>query len=278
MGHRVKVFPWSSFRLNLSVTTPYNADFDGDEMNMHVPQSLEARAEITELMMVPKQIVTPQSNRPVIGIVQDALLGCRIFTKRDTFLTKDVVMNLLMWIDNFDGRVPIPAILKPQQLWTGKQVRPPIPPPPRFFFFRGTSLTPRQVFSLLLPPVNYKKENMLHQERSRSPMAPADTVVLIESGKLLAGILDKKTLGTSQVPLLLSISISLSLSLSSLALVDVYVRFVQVFSLSHTTSGLADSHHMARARARGHPQLPLADAAAHQCLARQYAAVRLSNR
>ena len=53
MGHRVKVLPFSTFRLNLSVTTPYNADFDGDEMNMHVPQSYETMAEIKEIMAVP---------------------------------------------------------------------------------------------------------------------------------------------------------------------------------------------------------------------------------
>ena len=71
-----------------SVTTPYNADFDGDEMNLHVPQSLEARAEITEIMMVPRNIVTPQSNKPVMGIVQDSLMAVRRFTKRDVFLEK----------------------------------------------------------------------------------------------------------------------------------------------------------------------------------------------
>ena len=59
MGHRVKVLPFSTFRLNLSVTTPYNADFDGDEMNMHVPQSYETKAEVKEIMAVPHQIVSP---------------------------------------------------------------------------------------------------------------------------------------------------------------------------------------------------------------------------
>lgn len=57
-------------RLNLSVTTPYNADFDGDEMNMHVAQSQETRAEMRQIMMVPRNIVSPQANKPVIGIVQ----------------------------------------------------------------------------------------------------------------------------------------------------------------------------------------------------------------
>ena len=56
MGHRIKIMPYSTFRLNLSVTSPYNADFDGDEMNMHVPQSFETRAEVLELMMVPNAL------------------------------------------------------------------------------------------------------------------------------------------------------------------------------------------------------------------------------
>jgi len=44
--------PWSTFRMNLSVTSPYNADFDGDEMNLHLPQSYETKAEIAEICMV----------------------------------------------------------------------------------------------------------------------------------------------------------------------------------------------------------------------------------
>lgn len=59
-GHRVKILPYSTFRLNLSVTSPYNADFDGDEMNMHVPQTPETRTETKEIMAVPKNIVSPQ--------------------------------------------------------------------------------------------------------------------------------------------------------------------------------------------------------------------------
>lgn len=54
MGHRIKVLPYSTFRLNLSVTSPYNADFDGDEMNMFVPQSMETKAEVKEIMHVPR--------------------------------------------------------------------------------------------------------------------------------------------------------------------------------------------------------------------------------
>ncbi|OMJ92206.1 hypothetical protein SteCoe_5081 [Stentor coeruleus] len=172
MAHSVVILPYSTFRLNLSVTTPYNADFDGDEMNMHVPQSLETKAELTEIMHVPKQIVSPQSNRPVMGVVQDSLLGVSLFTRRDMFLELHEVMNLLMWIDNFNGRLPVPCVLKPRPLWTGKQI-----------------------FSLLLPEVNLTRYSSTHDGDKDS--SSRDTEVLIEKGELLTGIVDKRTVGSS---------------------------------------------------------------------------------
>ncbi|TXG59862.1 hypothetical protein EZV62_014435 [Acer yangbiense] len=175
MGHRIKIMPYSTFRLNLSVTSPYNADFDGDEMNMHVPQSFETRAEVLELMMVPKCIVSPQANRPVMGIVQDTLLGCRKITKRDTFIEKDVFMNTLMWWEDFDGKVPQPAILKPRPLWTGKQV-----------------------FNLIIPKqINLMRTAAWHSEADKGLLTVGDTLIRIEKGELLSGTLCKKTLGTS---------------------------------------------------------------------------------
>lgn len=84
----LQVLPWSTFRMNLSVTSPYNADFDGDEMNLHVPQSMETRAEIENLHVTPRMIITPQANKPVMGIVQDTLTAVRKMTKRDVFLEK----------------------------------------------------------------------------------------------------------------------------------------------------------------------------------------------
>eukprot|EP00698_Gefionella_okellyi_P018051 TRINITY_DN5380_c0_g1_i1.p1 TRINITY_DN5380_c0_g1~~TRINITY_DN5380_c0_g1_i1.p1 ORF type:complete len:1783 (+),score=341.44 TRINITY_DN5380_c0_g1_i1:59-5407(+) len=172
MGHKVKVMPWSTFRLNLSVTTPYNADFDGDEMNLHLPQSVETRAEIEEIMMVPRQIVSPQANKPVMGIVQDTLLGCKKFTQRDCFMERDVMMNVLMWLASFDGRMPKPAIVKPKKLWTGKQI-----------------------FSLLIPPVNLLRSSSGAAD-NESDFSVTDTRVLIEQGEVLSGILDKGSLGT----------------------------------------------------------------------------------
>lgn len=78
----------NSFIYFYSCTSPYNADFDGDEMNLHVPQSMETRAEVENLHVTPRQIITPQSNKPVMGIVQDTLTAVRKMTKRDVFLEK----------------------------------------------------------------------------------------------------------------------------------------------------------------------------------------------
>ncbi|CAO2828701.1 unnamed protein product [Amaranthus hypochondriacus] len=175
MGHRIKIMPYSTFRLNLSVTSPYNADFDGDEMNMHVPQSFETRVEALELMMVPKCIVSPQANKPVMGIVQDTLLGSRKITKRDTFIEKDVFMNTLLWWEDFDGKVPLPAILKPRPIWTGKQV-----------------------FNLIIPKqINLMRFSAWHVETETGSLTLGDTCVLVQKGELLSGTLCKKTLGLS---------------------------------------------------------------------------------
>ena len=83
MGHRVKVMKGDTFRLNVSVTPPYNADFDGDEMNMHVPQSVEAMSELINLVAVNHQIVSPRENKPIITVVQDTLLGLYKLTQTE---------------------------------------------------------------------------------------------------------------------------------------------------------------------------------------------------
>ena len=89
---------------------------------------MQARAEVTQLMMVHKNIISPKSNGPVMGIVQDTLLGSQKLTQRDTFSSKDMTMNMLMWIDNFDGMIPVPAVMGRDErgvvtpLWTGMQL------------------------------------------------------------------------------------------------------------------------------------------------------------
>ena len=88
MGHRVKVMKGNTFRLNISVTPPYNADFDGDEMNMHVPQSIASKCELINIASVCNQINSPRENKPIITIVQDTLLGINKLTKSEVIHLK----------------------------------------------------------------------------------------------------------------------------------------------------------------------------------------------
>src|SRR2546425_9985304 len=71
MAHFVRVLPFRTFRLHPSVCPPYNADFDGDEMNLHVPQSEESRSEALMLMRVQDQILSPRYGGPIIGGIRD---------------------------------------------------------------------------------------------------------------------------------------------------------------------------------------------------------------
>lgn len=75
MAHYVKVLPSRTFRLHPAVATPYNADFDGDEMNIHSPQTEEARAEAKILLEVKKNLISPKNNTNWIGCIGDAVTG-----------------------------------------------------------------------------------------------------------------------------------------------------------------------------------------------------------
>ena len=110
MQHRVVPLPYKTFRLNVSVTTPYNADFDGDEMNMHVPQSEQSRIEINVLASVPTQIISPAKNKPIISLVQDACVGSYLLTRYDNYLTDTQMRDILIDIDKFNGILPEPYI------------------------------------------------------------------------------------------------------------------------------------------------------------------------
>ena len=106
MAHRIRILNGLTFRLNISATTPYNADFDGDEMNMHVPQSIAAANEIACLASVNKQIISPALNMPIITFVQDSVLGGHKMTMNITRkMNHREMMNALAWNSNYDGKM-----------------------------------------------------------------------------------------------------------------------------------------------------------------------------
>ena len=94
--HRIKVLPYSTFRLNVSATKPYNADFDGDEMNMHVPQSIAAATELKYLASVLRQIISPRRSAPIIEIVQDTMTGAFRISDPKFTIPEHIAMNILV--------------------------------------------------------------------------------------------------------------------------------------------------------------------------------------
>ena len=168
MAHIVKVLPYKTFRLNPCVCPPYNADFDGDEMNLHVPQGEEARTEAKLLMQVQDQILSPRYGGPIIGAKTDLLTAAYLLTRKSTYLSKDEVGKLLT-AANFRGELPQPEIKKPTELWSGKQI-----------------------FSLFLPEgFNFvAKSSMTTQEDGPT--------VVVKDGRLVEGVIDKNTIGAER--------------------------------------------------------------------------------
>ena len=108
MAHYVRVLPGKTFRLHPSVCPPYNADFDGDEMNLHVPQSEEARAEAILLMRVQDQLISPRYGGPIIGALRDFVTGAYLLTKDDTILSVQEFSNYAM-LGGFTDALPKPC-------------------------------------------------------------------------------------------------------------------------------------------------------------------------
>jgi DNA-directed RNA polymerase subunit A' len=155
MCHKVRVLPYKTFRLNPAVCHPYNADFDGDEMNLHIPQTEEARAEAEILMQVQTQLISPRYGLSVIGCIQDAISGNYMLTKGGE-MTREEAIDLLasVGIDEF-SRLP-----------------------------KKEKVNGKEIFSAVLP------EDFSFRGKSKGK-----NEVVIEDGKLIEGIMDSANLG-----------------------------------------------------------------------------------
>jgi DNA-directed RNA polymerase II subunit RPB1 len=114
MAHRVVVLPYSTFRLNVSATRPYNADFDGDEMNMHVPQSIASATELRYIASVLRNIVSPRTNSPIIQLFQDTMTGAYRISQPNVNVPEPIAMNIL-------ARLRLPFERKNRK-WTGSEL------------------------------------------------------------------------------------------------------------------------------------------------------------
>ena len=177
MAHYVRVLPYKTFRLHLCVCPPYNADFDGDEMNLHVPQSEEARTEALLLMQVQDQILSPRFGGPIIGAIRDFITAAYLFTRKSNYLTRNEVDRLLL-TTKYEGPLPEPKIEEPQPLWTGKQI-----------------------FSLFIPKtMNYVLKASICQgcTKCEDEACPFDAYVIVKNGELISGVIDRRSIGAEQ--------------------------------------------------------------------------------
>lgn len=192
MSHYAKIRPWRTFRLNECVCNPYNADFDGDEMNLHVPQTEEARTEAINLMGVKNNLSTPKNGEPIISATQDFITAAYLLGSKENFFDRKTFTHLCMYMVNGDLHLdlPPPAIIKPQALWTGKQV-----------------------FSILMRPNKDSKVKVnldakcrdyvqptkrAPQERPEAEMCPADGWLVVRNSEVMCGAMDKTTIGSGK--------------------------------------------------------------------------------
>ena len=180
MAHTARIVPGRTFRFNECVCAPYNADFDGDEMNLHVPQTEEARAEAAGLMSVASNLATPKNGEVLVAATQDFLTAAFLLTSRDTWFARDGAAQLACYAgDAAEGvDLPMPAMLKPVERWTGKQLV-------------GVLVRPRASDG---PSVSLETAEKF-AVRAAGPACPLDGFVLVRNSELLLGRLGKATLG-----------------------------------------------------------------------------------
>lgn len=145
---------------------------------LHLPQSLTTANEIWELARVSTQIVTPQTNAPIMGIVQDSLVGSYLLTMNDTKINKRRMMNILVSNKLFNGILPEPAeIVGNEPYWTG-----------------------RQLVTTILPPINLQRFSNTYKEDSQdtSENYKMDSKIIIKNGILESGAIDKSVLGAKK--------------------------------------------------------------------------------
>ena len=177
MAHEVRVLPYKTFRLNLCVCPPYNADFDGDEMNMHVFQTDESRAEAKSLMRVQEHILSPRFGGPIIGAIHDHISGAYLLTKPESEFSEEQALQIIRKSHLFNNENVDPKHLKRKhENWTGKEL-----------------------FSLLLPDdlnLVYKAEICQKCDVCKEEACDIDAYVVIEDGELKHGVIDEKAYGS----------------------------------------------------------------------------------
>jgi DNA-directed RNA polymerase III subunit RPC1 len=198
MSHRVRISPHRTFRFNECVCAPYNADFDGDEMNLHVPQTEEARAEALELMSVLSNLVTPRNGEPLIAAIQDFVTTSYLVTRKDIMMDRaEFYQTISMMSGAIDSMiVPPPAILKPTELWTGKQIFTVLVQCAALHGGRSQSESDAEILRSINSESAEKAFSLNGVKDIAPEMCPKDGYVCFRGGELVAGQVGKKTIGS----------------------------------------------------------------------------------
>uniref|UniRef100_A0A452TQ21 DNA-directed RNA polymerase subunit n=1 Tax=Ursus maritimus TaxID=29073 RepID=A0A452TQ21_URSMA len=195
-AHHARILPEEKvLRLHYANCKAYNADFDGDEMNAHFPQSELGRAEAYVLACTDQQYLVPKDGQPLAGLIQDHMVSGANMTIRGCFFTREQYMELLYrGLTDKVGRVKLfpPAILKPFPLWTGKQVVSTL----------LINIIPEDHIPLSLSGKAKISGKAWVQESPRpvpgfNPDSMCESQVIIREGELLCGVLDKAHYGSS---------------------------------------------------------------------------------
>jgi len=192
MAHRVRVMPYKTFRLNLAVCPPYNADFDGDEMNLHVPQTEEAQAEAKILMEVQNHIISPRYGGPIIGGIQDHISGGYLLTREGAYFTREEVEQMLMFAGVDIKELPEPDKYENgKPLWSGKTIFSLLLPDDLTVWYRNKLCDEEEKCEALEKLI---EEKLIPDPEEVRKLA-YDGFVYIQNGKLLSGAIDKKAYG-----------------------------------------------------------------------------------
>jgi len=212
MCHFAKILKrGDTFRLNVADTKPYNADFDGDEMNLHGPQDYESVAELINLAAVARQIISPANNQPIIGIFQDSLLGAYRFTREDINFDTRTAMNLMMAFDKVN---------------------------PKIFTSPTKLISSFQILTQILPPMTAHFNN--GQLDSDEDKRTSNNVIEIINGTYLRGQLDKSSLGKTSRGLIHSIFNDFSYEDAEAFIDDLQNIITEYIKISSYSVGISD--------------------------------------
>ena len=202
----------NTFRMNVADTKPYNADFDGDEMNLHQPQDEESQAELMHLAAVPQQIISPQNNSSIVGIFQDSLLGCTRFTRQNINFDARHAMNLLMYFDNVN---------------------------PSIFKNPDKKISSFEILSQILPPLSTRMKNGVYGETDEDN-STSNNIIEIVNGNYLRGQLDKGALGKGSKGLIQSIFNDFNFKESADFIDNIQSIVTEYMKLSAYSVGISD--------------------------------------